>query len=746
MAVERFTTPLPAVSAVAPPAGLVGRDAEVAQVHAVLERARGGQRQVLFVSGEAGIGKTTLIEACVAGRNIQPAEMVAWGQCVEAYGPSIGYLPVLEALGRLCRGPDGATVIDCLRQWAPTWLVQIAGVVPPVDYERLQRHTQGVTRDRHLRELAEVLEVLTATRLLVLVLEDLHWSDASTVDVLTILARRREAARLVVLGTYRPVELILRTHPLKQAVIELQLHGQCAELPLRYLQPQAVDAYVAQRFPVCMARAIGPMVYHRTAGHPLFMVHLAEYLVQQVGLDSSVAEATATLTAMADVIPVGVRQLIELQLEQLHGDEQRVLEMASVAGVECAGASVAAGLQMPLARLETICARLSQRGLFLEACGLAAWPDGTLSGQYRFRHALYQQVLYRRLTEMQQMQGHRRIGERLEAGYGARAGEQAATLAMHFVAGRDYPRAVRYLQQAAENAAYRCAPREAIELLTKGLELLATLPPSAWHVQTELQCQAALGTALLATHGYTSPMVAQAYHRVQSLSQQVPNTPEVFQALWGLYQFHSVRGEHQQARLLAEHLLALAHHTHDPTCLVVGYYAVGVGGYYLGEFAASCDRLGQAQACYERHQHRAHIARYGVDVGVICGSFMPWPLWFLGYPDRALRLSQEALTLAEALAHPYSVAIALARLSQVHQLRREAQAAHACAETLITLATAQGFTHYVILGRGLQDWALAVQSGVPLHLEQFRQIYGWFTEGFDTLDLQEAKTLLAALE
>jgi predicted ATPase len=230
-----------------------------------------------------------------------------------------------------------------------------------------------------------------------------------------------------------------------------------------------------------------------------------------------------------------------------------------------------------------------------------------------------------------------------------------------------------------------------------------------------------LGTALLATHGYTSPLVAQAYHRVQELAQQVPDTPEVFQALWGLYQFHSVRGEHLQARRLAEYLLALAHHTHDPVCLVVGYYAVGGTGYYLGEFATSCDVLGQAQACYERHQHHTHLVRYGVDVGVVCGSFLPWPLWCLGYPERALRTSQAALTLAEALAHPYSVAIAWARLGQVHRLRREAQATQACAETLITLATAQGFPHYVILGRSLHDWALAVQSGEPRHLTQYRQ-------------------------
>jgi predicted ATPase len=169
-------------------------------------------------------------------------------------------------------------------------------------------------------------------------------------------------------------------------------------------------------------------------------------------------------------------------------------------------------------------------------------------------------------------------------------------------------------------------------------------------------------------------------------------------------------------------------------------------GVLLGEFTASCDLLGQAQACYDRQQHRVHVACYGVDIGVVCRSFVPWPLWCLGYPDRALRTSQEALTLAKELAHPYSVAIALARLGQVHQLRREVGAVYACAEALVTLATAQGFTHYAALGRGLQDWALAVQSGEPLRLAQCRQgIVSQQARGINMAQAQKC-ALLAELQ
>jgi predicted ATPase len=334
-----------------------------------------------------------------------------------------------------------------------------------------------------------------------------------------------------------------------------------------------------------------------------------------------------------------------------------------------------------------------------------------VSGQYRFRHAVYHQVLYRRLAEAQQVQGHRRIGGRLEAGYGTQAAEVAAALAVHFARGQDAERAITYHGQAGQQAQRRSAYQEAISHLTTGLELLATLPEPSQQIQTELTLQATLGTVVLATQGYTAPAVARAYQRVRELAERAPETPEVFQALWGLYQFHSVRGEHQRARALAEQLLALAQRAHDQVSLVVGHFAIGGTGYYLGEFATSCTVLAQAEACYERQQHSTHIARHGVDAGVFCGSLMAFPLWCSGYPDCALHKGHEALTLAQDLGHPYSVAVALARMIQVHQFRREAAAACACAEVLITFATEQGFAHYAALGRSLQGWALAAQGG-----------------------------------
>ena len=666
------TMPPQDVSTLLQAARLVGREAEVAQVQAYLERASGGQRQVLFVTGEAGMGKTALVEACVTALAARKTAWIGWGQCVEHYGPGTGYLPVLEALSRLCRGPAGPTVLGQLRQWAPSWLAQLTGVLPPADQARLQRRTLGATRERMLRELAEALEALTAAHLLVLVLEDLHWSDPSTVEVLTLLARRREMARLVVLGTYRPAELILRAHPLKQAKAELQLHGHCAELILSYLPETAVAAYAAQHFSTSAAEAIAPVLYRRTAGHPLFMVHVTDYLAQQEGLKAGTGEELATwVAAVVDAIPIGVQQLIELQLGRLREDEQRVLEMASVAGPEFAVASVGAGVPLSTARLEALCEALVQRAPFVEACGLAIWPDGTVSGQYRFRHALYQQVLYRRLAEARRVQGHRCIGSRLEAAYGARAAEIAAELAVHFERGHDAARAVRYMHQASDTALGRYAYQEAIDHLRHGLDLLTALPETPARTQQEIELQIALGPALMVTKGYAAPEVEHAYLRARELCEQIGDISQFFSALRGMWQFYHNQGALQTARELGEQLYRLARCQHDSTLHLLAHAALGTTVFFLGEFALARTYLEQGIALDDPVGRRDLAVRYGIAPGVQCRAVLAQALWRLGYPDQALRQSHEACTEARELVHPPSLAFALYYATRLHIHRRE---------------------------------------------------------------------------
>jgi predicted ATPase len=467
---------------------LVGRQGDLAALEGWYQQAAQGTRQLVFISGEAGVGKTTVVEMVLRRLAAGGERWTARGQCVEHAGEGEPYLPFLEALGQLGQGSAREEVRAVLRRYAPLWLAQLPGLVSEPELERLHGRLHGMTPTRMLRELAEALEVLTAARVLVLVLEDLQWSDRATVEALAYLGQRRALARLLVLGTYRPVDVLLRGHPLRGLVQELCGRGQGRELRLEFLTAAEVAAYVAGRLGGPVAAALTALVAERTDGNALFMVNIVEHLVQQGGVVRRAGQWTLREGTAAQVasLPVGLRELLLRRIEALPPATQRVLEAASVVGEVFTVAAVAAGSQAPVEDVEAVCEGLAAQQHLLDDVGLRVWPDGTRGGRYRFQHALYQQVLYDQIGTARRMQLHRRIGVRLEAAYGARAGEIAAQLALHFERGGEPSQAVHYWRQAGEHAARRDAHHDAIAILTKGLALLATLPESPERAQHEL--------------------------------------------------------------------------------------------------------------------------------------------------------------------------------------------------------------------------------------------------------------------
>ena len=455
------------------------------------------------------------------------------------------------------------------------WLTQLPGLVSETEIEQLQRQVQGATPARMLRECAEALAALTVDRPLVLVLEDLHWSDLSTIECLSAVAQRREPARLLVLGTYRPVEALLRAHPLRGMVQELCGRGQGVELRLEFLPATEVAAYVAGRLGGAVAAPLAAFVYARTDGNALFMVNLVEHLVQQDLLVRREGQWALRDNAETASLPEELRQLLLRRIEALPPAAQLVLEAASVGGEAFAAATVAAGAQCPVADVEAVCAGLAAQQHFLDDTGLTGWPDGTSGGSYRFRHAFYQQVLYERLGPTRRAQLHQRIGTRLEAGHGARAGDIAAQLVIHFERGGEVERAVRYLQQVADNATRRNAHHEAVAALTKGLALLATLPESPTRAQHELTLRLLLGPPLVAAKGYGAPEVGESYTRAYTLAQQVGEPRQRCQALQGLSWLYLFQAQVRLAGELSQQCFRLASHQHDPTLVLEGSYGPG---------------------------------------------------------------------------------------------------------------------------------------------------------------------------
>jgi predicted ATPase len=376
---------------------------------------------------------------------------------------------VWDVLAQLCQEPGGKRLKELLGQYAPMWLVQMPTLISDEEREALQRKVMGATRERMLREIAEAVEALTAQRPLVLILEDLQWADYSTLDLLAFLAwRRKKPARLLVIGTYRPVDVIVHEHPLKGIKQELQIHGYWQELKLGYLREAAVSQYLAAKFSQSQLPAeLARIIHRRTDGNPFFMVSVADYLVAQ-GLITQIGgqwELTGGVEGVEVEVPESLRQIIERQIDELDPEEQQMLEVASVVGTEFSAAAVAAGLGGEVGQVEERCARLARRGQFLRLAGTEEWPDGTVAARYGFIHVLYQKVVYERVPPGRRIGLHQRIGERKEAAYSNRVGEIAAELAAHFERGRDYRQAVQYLGQAGENAIRKHAHREAMDHL-----------------------------------------------------------------------------------------------------------------------------------------------------------------------------------------------------------------------------------------------------------------------------------------
>ena len=721
-----FPTPRP-VSI--PPALLVGRDAEMAKLHQWFASAREGDRRIGFVVGEAGIGKTALVNAFAMQAESGEPLWIGHGQCVDQYGAGEAYLPLLEALGRMCRAPGGARLLDLIRRQAPSWLAQMPALQREDERVAWDRPGDGTTQARMLRELAEAVERLTAEHPLLLVLEDLHWSDASTLAWLAYMARRRERARLLVLGTYRPVEAIVSAQPLRALALELKGRRQCEEMLLDYLPEEAVAAYLSGRCPGGEPPAgLARTLHRRSEGNPLYLVTMVDTLVREGKLLEGTkgwAVSEGGLDAMAVGVPEDLRRLIELHLESVSPDDREVLEAASVAGMEFSAATVAAGVELETDSVETRCETLSRRAQFVRSLGSEAWPDGTVAARYGFVHALHQEVLYNRIPAGRKIRWHSRIGMRLEAGHGERHREVATELAEHFVRGRDAPRAVQYLQHAGEIARQRSAYQEAIVHLTRGLEVLRMLPDAVEHVRREVDLQTTLGLTYMAARGYATPEVGTAYSRALTLCQQLDDAARLGRVLGGSWIFHLARAEFHTAREMAEQMLALGEKTGDPAILGPAHHGMGQVLFHTGEFGPAREHLEQAFALFTRQMLSSPGAVPSVQDGrVISLGFLAFSLWHLGYPDQALRKAREALALARELSHPFTLAYGLFFSAAVHGYRGEHALVHQPNEEMLALSLEHGFPVFIGAGMLVRSLMLLAQGKIELAegIAQIRQM------------------------
>src|SRR5215468_4198321 len=654
----------------------------------------------------------------------EPGLRLARGQCLEGYGGMEAYYPLLEALGAVCQGAGGAAVVETLATHAPTWLVQFPALLTPAHRATLQRELQGATRERMLRELAELLEVLTADRPLLLVLEDLQWADHATVDGLAALARRRAPAHLVLVATYRPVDLAFWAHPLQTLTQDLRVHQLCHELAVEPLSAADIAAYLAAvAAGAPLPAGLAALLSRHSEGNPLFMRALLEHLTQQGVLareaDGWVFRGPSAAHALG--VPENLRQMIEAQMARLGPEEQRVLEVASVTGAVFTASVSAAAADMEANDCDAVCATLARRQQLVRAADAQQLPDGSVSQRYVFVHALYREVCYWRQAPGHRAMRHRRLGAHLEGLFAPQLQDVAAELAHHFEAGAEWARAITYLQLVADTAGQRYAYREAATTLQHALALVPHLPEAPARTQHALPLYSALGAALTMTHGQAAPDVEHAYTQAYALCQQVGETPELVPVLYGLWRFYNTRSQLHTARELGDTLLRLTQRADDPALAVIAHYALGWTWCCLGVLPAARQHLEEGSARYTPDQRRALVFGIGQDPGLNSHLYAALTLWMLGYPAQVLAHLHAALAWAQALAHPHSLAFTRCWAAIVAQWRRDVPAVYEHAAAAVALSTAQGFPLLVAWGASLRGWALAMQGQAKEGMAQARQ-------------------------
>jgi predicted ATPase len=450
----------------------------------------------------------------------------------------------------------------------------------------------------------------------------------------------------------------------------------------------------------------------KTDGVPLFVEELTKAILESGRLTAVAGHYALTGSFSTCAIPATLQDSLMARLDRLV-TAKAVAQYAAVIGRQFPYALLQAVAPLEEALLQQKLGRLVEAEIVYQR---GVPPQAT----YTFKHALIQDAAYQSLLKSTRHQYHQRIAQVLEERFPDMAQTQPELLAHHYTEAGLGGQAMGYWQRAGERALQGSANVEAVSHLTKGLEVLKTLPETPERAQQELDVQITLGSALMHTKGQATPEVEHAYTRARELCRQVGETPQLFSVLWGLRRFYFARAELQTARELAEQLLRLTQRLHTPAFRVWAHQTLGSTLFFLGELAPARAHLEQGMVHYDPQQ-RSHAFRYGQDAGVACLSLMARALWLLGYPDQALQRSHEALALAQELSHPASLAFAQDFAAMVYQLRREGQAAQKQAEAVMAHATGQGFPFRFAQGMMLYGWALAQQGQGEVGIAQICQ-------------------------
>ena len=724
----------------------VGRPRERAALHEILSAAARGHGRMAGVAGEAGMGKSTLVEDVL--RDLIADEQswfIARGRCSERLAGTEAYLPFLDALGNLLRGDGHETCARLMKSLAPTWYQQLSVVTPITGtFEEVRARSQ----ERLKRELLAFVSELSALRPVVLLFEDMHWADASTVDLLTYITTNFERLPLAILATYRVSELRAANHPFLALARELEAHGRARELVLEFLTLEDVREYVTLTFgsaPFCASLA--RFIHAKTEGNPLFMADLARDLrdrgvIVREGEHGERWQLTRELRELEREVPASIRSMVQRKIDALSESDRRLLVVASVQGAQFDTAIVATAMEADPAEIEERLDVLERVHAFVRLVGEEPLPDGTPSSQYRFVHVLYQNGLYDSLRAVRRASLSGAMARALLATHRRDPTAIASELALLFEAAGDRMSAAGHFLAAARRAGGIFADREAVVLATHAIDLLRKVSDSPERARLELQLQLAVGLAMAHMHGYASAEAEHAYRRALALCEQLDNPAARFPVLQGLWRFYCVRGDLVKGDQLARQMLELATRIGDQQLVAIAHQAFGTPSLHRGRFVEAREHMEQAVGLYDVSQYLRVVGVTGTDLRTTALCWWALSLWLSGYPEQADVQHRRADERARELNDPFTRAFALALGAWFHQYRREPREVLDASEELVSLSTKREFGHWVPPGICLRGWALSELGQTREGIAELRKGLAMLAAGGSWLNVPHFMSML----
>ena len=681
---------------------MVGRERELGALLSGLEDTALGRGGIYLISGEPGIGKTRLCEELMADAETN-GKLIMLGHCHQDEG--VPFLPFVEMLEKFA---DRAPAPEILRRELADEGSELARLLPKLrrilpDLPPSLDLAPAEARRNLLNCFCDFVVRIGSQKSAMLVVEDLHWADESTLALLHFIAERLSGARLMLVGTFRDAETDIGSD-LAKTLEELLRGRRATRLKLRGLQCDEVAAMLSGISGKPMPASLVSEIYAETDGNPFFVEELYRYLDEENRLYDDAGQLRSELKLAEVDAPPSVRLVVSRRLERLSVATRKILSTAAVIGrffsfdLLCAASAIDTD-----ALLE--CIEEAERA------GLVSSAGGSHAAVFQFSHELVRQAVISALSSAKCDKIHLEIGETIERIYASTLEDYWGELAFHYNHSSNSQKAVEYLGHAATQAVRGTAYAQAVTYIRSALERLREWPVGEARNRQEVALQLTVGPVLQNTLGQGSPEAEKPYLRAYELCREIDDPPQLFRVMSGLWGCYQVQAKFEAARKLGVELLALAENLRRPLFLLGAHEAIGTTCLWKAELASARAHLEKAFSFYDRSKRRPKSSfRATQDPGVDCLSFLSFTLWYLGYPDQALRANKEAMALAHELEHPYTLGYAAVHAGIIRRWRGEQAACHELMEEAFAICSKHGFPFFLSHATFFRGWLLDQQG------------------------------------